>query len=78
MLAISARTRVRVGMVRALIEASVLAVGWLLGGAAGVGTIMFAFGIGPAVELAFQLLRVQVPAGPDRRTRRGERACAES
>jgi len=78
MLAISARTRVRVGLVRALIEASVLAVGWLLGGAAGVGTVLFAFGIGPAVELAFRLLRVQVPAVPDRRTRRRERACVDS
>ena len=78
MLAIAARTRVRVGLVRALIEASVLAVGWLLGGAAGVGTVLFAFGIGPAVELAFRLLRVQVPAGPNRRTRRRERACVDS
>jgi len=77
MLAISARTRARVGMVRALIEASVLAAGWLLGGAAGVGTILFAFGIGPAVELAFRLLRVELPAGRDRRTGRRERACVE-
>jgi len=77
MLAISARTRARVGMVRALIEASVLAAGWLLGGAAGVGTILFAFGIGPAVELAFRLLRVELPAGRDLRTGRRERACVE-
>jgi len=78
MLAISARTRARVGMVRALIEASVLAVGWLLGGAAGVGTILFAFGIGPAVELAFRLLRVELPARRDRGTGREEHACVES
>jgi uncharacterized protein len=68
MLALSARTRVRVGVVRALIEASVLVVGWLLGGAAGVGTVLYAFGIGPAVELAFRLLRVQPPAKVNRRT----------
>jgi uncharacterized protein len=78
MLALSARTRVRVGIVRALIEASVLAVGWLLGGAAGVGTVVFAFGIGPAVELAFRLLRVEPPARPDRRTSRRAGACVES
>jgi uncharacterized protein len=78
MLAISARTRARVGMVRALIEAGVLAVGWLLGGAAGVGTILFAFGIGPAVELAFRLLRVELPAGRDRGKCRREHACVES
>jgi uncharacterized protein len=78
MLALSARTRVRVGIVRALIEASVLALGWLLGGAAGVGTVLFAFGIGPAVELAFRLLRVEPPARPDRRTSRRAGACVES
>jgi uncharacterized protein len=75
MLAISARTRARVGVVRALLEASVLAAGWLLGGAAGVGTVLYAFGIGPAVELAFRLLRVELPRRPDHR--RGERPCVE-
>jgi len=78
MLAISARTRARVDIVRALIEAGVLAVGWLLGGAAGVGTILFAFGIGPAVELAFRLLRVELPATEDRGAGGRERACAGS
>ena len=77
MLAISARTGLRVGLVRALIEAGVLGVGWLLGGVAGIGTILFAFGIGPAVELAFRLLRVEVPATTDRWTQRRERACVE-
>jgi uncharacterized protein len=65
MLAVSARTGLRVGLVRTLIEASALAIGWALGGAAGVGTVLFAFGIGPAVELALRLLRVEVPDGPD-------------
>jgi uncharacterized protein len=78
MLAVSARTRVRVGTVRALIEAGVLAVGWLLGGAAGVGTLLYAFGIGPAVELAFKLLRVELPARPGPGTGGRECACAES
>jgi uncharacterized membrane protein YczE len=62
MLAIAARTRLRVGAVRAIIETNVLVVGVLLGGAAGIGTILFAFGIGPAVEVAFRLLRVEVPS----------------
>jgi uncharacterized protein len=77
MLALSARTGVRVGVVRALIEGSVLVVGWLLGGAAGVGTVLYAFGIGPAVELAFRLLRVRPPATGNRRTGR-EHAWTES
>jgi uncharacterized membrane protein YczE len=75
MLAISTRTRARVGLVRALIEAGALAVGWLLGGAAGVGTVLYAFGIGPAVELAFRLLRVELPKRPDHRRR--ERPCVD-
>jgi uncharacterized protein len=78
MLALSARTRLRVGVVRALIEGSVLVVGWLLGGAAGVGTVLYAFGIGPAVELAFRLLRVQPPARREPRPGRRERAWTES
>ncbi len=71
MLALSARTGIRVGIVRAVIEGTVLLGGFLLGGAAGVGTILFAFGIGPAVELAFRLFRVEVP---DRRRPRLEAA----
>jgi uncharacterized membrane protein YczE len=78
MLALSARTRLRVGVVRALIEGSVLVVGWLLGGAAGVGTVLYAFGIGPAVELAFRLLRVQPPTRREPRPGGRERAWTES
>jgi uncharacterized protein len=78
MLAISARSRARVGVVRALLEASVLAVGWLLGGAIGVGTLLYAFGIGPAIELTFKLLRVELPARPDPGSGGRERTCAGS
>ncbi len=56
------RTGLRVGVVRAIIETTVLVAGVLLGGAVGIGTILFAFGIGPAVEVAFRLLRVEVPS----------------
>jgi uncharacterized membrane protein YczE len=62
MLAIAARSGLRVGVVRALIETTALLAGVLLGGAAGIGTILFAFGIGPAVEVAFRLLRVELPS----------------
>ncbi len=50
------RTRFRLGVVRAGLELSALAVGVVLGGTVGVGTIAFALGIGPSVELAFWLL----------------------
>jgi len=44
---------------RASIELTVVAVGWLLGGPAGVGTLVFAVLIGPAVQWAFRLLKVE-------------------
>jgi uncharacterized membrane protein YczE len=38
-----------VWIVRTLIEGTVLLLGWLLGGPVGVGTVIFAFGIGPLI-----------------------------
>jgi uncharacterized protein len=76
MLALSARTQLPVGLIRGLLEGSVLGVGWLLGGVVGVGTVLFASGIGPAVQLAFRVLRVDLPRGPNRRRGR-ESACLE-
>ena len=40
-----------VALVRAILELSVVSVGWYLGGTVGVGTLLFAFGIGPCVAL---------------------------
>lgn len=53
---------------RALVELSVLAVGWLLGGTVGIGTVLFAFLIGPLVHVALPLLdtRTPEPASADR------------
>jgi uncharacterized membrane protein YczE len=50
-----ARTGLSVRLVRTSIEATVLAVGWLLGGTVGVGTLVYAFGIGPLVQLVIKL-----------------------
>jgi len=76
MLALSAWTRLPVGLVRGLLEVTVLGVGWLLGGVVGVGTVLFAFGIGPAVQLVFRVLQIDVPVEPNRR-RGMESACLE-
>lgn len=46
-----ARTGLSVRLIRTLIEATVLTAGWLLGGTVGVGTVIYAFGIGPLVQL---------------------------
>jgi uncharacterized membrane protein YczE len=50
------RTPLRIGVVRALLELSALGAGAALGGTVGVGTVVFALGIGPIVELSFWLL----------------------
>lgn len=63
MVAISARTGWPVGAARAALECAVLVLGVLLGGPVGVGTVLFAFGIGPAVQVAFRVLR-QTPVRP--------------
>jgi uncharacterized membrane protein YczE len=76
MLALSARTRLPVGLIRGLLEGSVLGVGWRLGGVVGLGTVLFAFGIGPAVQLAFRVLQVDLPREPNRRRGR-ETVCLE-
>ena len=49
------RTGLRLGWVRALIESTVLLAGFALGGHVGVGTVVFAALIGPAVEASFWL-----------------------
>jgi uncharacterized membrane protein YczE len=50
-----ARTGLSVRLVRTSIEATVLAIGWLLGGTVGVGTLVYAFGIGPLVQVVLRL-----------------------
>jgi uncharacterized membrane protein YczE len=56
MLVVSRRLGVRIGAARTAIEVAALALGFALGGTAGLGTLVFALGIGPAVELSFWLL----------------------
>ena len=56
MLVAARRAGVRIGIARVTIEVVVTVVGFALGGTVGIGTLAFAFGIGPAVELSFWLL----------------------
>ena len=39
------------------IEVSVVIVGWSLGGVVGLGTLLFAFGIGPCVAISMSFLK---------------------
>jgi uncharacterized membrane protein YczE len=54
------RTGAPLWLVRLGIEGSVVVAGWLLGGTVGAGTLAFALLIGPAVDAAVRLLRVQL------------------
>lgn len=55
---------------RLVVEGSVLVLGWLLGGTVGIGTVVFALGIGPLVHLALPLLAIPEPARRPRRPAR--------
>lgn len=54
------RTGRSIRLVRTSIEVTVVAVGWLLGGVVGVGTVLYAVLIGPVVQFFLPLLTVRV------------------
>jgi uncharacterized membrane protein YczE len=59
MLAIHRTTKLSLRMARGSVEFGVFIIGWLLGGPAGWGTLIFALLIGPAVQWAFKLFNVK-------------------
>ncbi len=56
MIGLQQKTNLPIAFVRAFIEISVVSAGWYLGGTVGLGTLLFAFGIGPAVALGLYLV----------------------
>jgi uncharacterized protein len=58
MLATARRTGWRIGAARAVVEGSAFLAGFVLGGNWGLGTVLFAVGIGPAVDLWFRAFRM--------------------
>tara|TARA_B100001121_G_scaffold282589_1_gene276056 strand:- start:20 stop:667 length:648 start_codon:yes stop_codon:yes gene_type:complete len=56
MVGLQKKTNLPIALVRAFLEISVVSIGWYLGGTVGVGTLLFAFGIGPAVALGLYLV----------------------
>jgi uncharacterized membrane protein YczE len=59
MTGLAARTGWSLRLVRTGIELTVLAVGWLLGGTVGVGTVLYALAIGPLTQAFLPLLAVR-------------------
>ena len=56
MIGLQKKTNLPIALVRAFLEISVVSIGWYLGGIAGIGTLLFAFGIGPCVALGLYLV----------------------
>jgi uncharacterized protein len=57
MIGLQQKTNFPIAFVRMFLEITVVSIGWYLGGTVGVGTLLFAFGIGPSV--AFWLFIVK-------------------
>ena len=56
MIGLQKLTNFPIAFVRGIMEISVVSIGWYLGGTVGVGTLFFAFGIGPCVALGLYLV----------------------
>ncbi len=56
MVGLQKKTNLPIALVRATIEITVVSIGWYLGGTVGIGTLLFAFGIGPCVALGLYLV----------------------
>ena len=56
MVGLQKKTNLPIATVRAFLEITVMSIGWYLGGTVGIGTLLFAFGIGPCVALGLYLV----------------------
>ncbi len=56
MTGIQKKTNLPIALVRAFLEISVVGIGWYLGGTVGIGTLLFAFGVGPSVALGLYIV----------------------
>ena len=64
MTGLSTRSGRSIRLVRTLLELSALGIGWLLGGTVGIGTVVFALGIGPVVQLSLGRLTMPTLTAP--------------
>ena len=56
MVGLQRKTNLPIALVRATLEITVVSIGWYLGGTVGIGTLLFAFGIGPCVAFGLHLV----------------------
>jgi uncharacterized membrane protein YczE len=64
MTGLARRTGWSLRLVRTGLELSVLAIGWILGGTVGVGTVIYAIAIGPLVQFFLPLVTVRLDQQP--------------
>ena len=57
MVGLQQKTNLPIATVRVFLELTVVTIGWYLGGIVGIGTLLFAFGIGPAVALGLFIVK---------------------
>jgi uncharacterized membrane protein YczE len=57
MVGLQQKTNFPIAIVRVFLEITVVSIGWYLGGTVGIGTLLFAFGIGPAVALSLSIVK---------------------
>ena len=57
MTGLQAVTGLPIAWIRIAIEVTVVSIGWYLGGVVGVGTVLFAFGVGPCVAIGILCVR---------------------
>ncbi|WP_353511031.1 hypothetical protein [Intrasporangium sp.] len=67
MTGLALRTGLSIRLVRTGLELTVLAVGWLLGGPVGLGTVLYAMTIGPLVQFFLPRVTVSLEAPAQRR-----------
>lgn len=63
--AITRRYGLSIRLVRTVIELTVLAIGWLMGGTVGVGTVLYALSIGHLNQLFLHRVQVRVPVAEE-------------
>jgi len=60
--ALTQRTGHSIRVVRTVLEVTIVAIGWLLGGVVGVGTVVYALAIGPIVQFFMPWVEVRLDA----------------
>jgi len=62
MVALTKRTKLHVGLIRGIMELSVMTIGYFLGGFVGIGTVITAIGVAYFIKIIFKVFKYDVKA----------------